>query len=202
MITHLGIKSLLDVGCGKGVSTSWFVLHGLEFVQCVEGSHDAVSQSIVPKAEGYERVVEHDFSLGPWWPDRTVDAVWCVEFTEHVGRNFQPNYLTAFRSAALIFVTHSNWGGWHHVEVHDDEWWRIRWEAAGLVYSDLLTASARSIAMKDRRSNIGGMETNTAGQHIWLSVQVSEFLESNFDVGMQSTLTFSPLKGIYQSYGS
>lgn len=173
MITHLGVKSLLDVGCGKGVSTSWFVLHGLEFVQCVEGSHDAVSQSIVPKAEGYERVVEHDFSLGPWWPDRTVDAVWCVEFTEHVGRNFQANYLTAFRSAALIFVTHSNWGGWHHVEVHDDEWWQIRWEAAGLVYSELLTREARSIAMDDRRSNIGGIETNTAAQHIWLSVQVS-----------------------------
>jgi hypothetical protein len=77
-ITHLGIKSLLDVGCGRGISTSWFVTHGLEFVQCVEGSHDAVMRSIVPDKE--ERVVEHDFSRGPWWPDRTVDAVWAVEF--------------------------------------------------------------------------------------------------------------------------
>jgi hypothetical protein len=41
-----------------------------------------------------------------------------VEFTEHVGRNYQPNYITAFRKAALIFVSHSLWGGWHHVEVH------------------------------------------------------------------------------------
>lgn len=77
-ITHLGIKSLLDVGCGKGISTSWFVTHGLDFVQCVEGSHDAVTNSIVPDKE--ERVVEHDFSRGPWWPDRTVDAAWAVEF--------------------------------------------------------------------------------------------------------------------------
>jgi hypothetical protein len=77
-ITHLGIKSLLDVGCGKGISTSWFVTHGLDFVQCVEGSHDAVMNSIVPDKE--ERVVEHDFSRGPWWPDRTVDAAWAVEF--------------------------------------------------------------------------------------------------------------------------
>lgn len=174
MITHYGIKSLLDVGCGKGVSTSWFVLHGLEFVQCVEGSHDGVSQSIVPKAEGYERVVEHDFSLGPWWPDRTVDAVWCVEFTEHVGRNFQPNYLTAFRSAALIFVTHSNWGGWHHVEVHDDDWWKMRWEAAGLVYSSELTDEARFIARTNKHIEFGDdFETSNAAQHIWLSVQVS-----------------------------
>ena len=53
---------MLDVGCGKGVSTSWFVTHELDFVQCVEGSHDAVTQSIVPKSE--EHVVEHDFSRG------------------------------------------------------------------------------------------------------------------------------------------
>ncbi|KAL3826661.1 hypothetical protein ACHAXA_009102 [Cyclostephanos tholiformis] len=78
MITHLGIKSLLDVGCGRGISTSWFVLHGLEYVVCVEGSHDAVMQSIVPERE--DRVIEHDFSRGPWWPDRTVDAAWAVEF--------------------------------------------------------------------------------------------------------------------------
>ena len=115
MVSHYGVKSVLDVGCGRGISTAWFVTHGLEYVRCVEGSHDAVIQSIVPNAE--ERVIEHDFSRGPWWPERTVDAIWCVEFTEHVGRNFQPNYLTSFRKGALIFVTHSNWGGWHHVSV-------------------------------------------------------------------------------------
>ena len=54
-------------------------MHGLDFVQCVEGSHDAVSQSIIPNSE--KHVVEHDFSRGPWWPDFTVDAAWAVEFT-------------------------------------------------------------------------------------------------------------------------
>jgi hypothetical protein len=175
MVSHLGIKSVLDVGCGRGVSTSWFVTHELEFVQCVEGSHDAVSQSIVPEKERH--VIEHDFSRGPWWPDRTVDAVWAVEFTEHVGRNYQPNYATAFRKAALIFVTHSNWGGWHHVEVHNDDWWRVRWEAAGLVYSEILTNEAREVAMNDQ-----GLKNLTldmredslyyVGQHIWMNIQV------------------------------
>ncbi|KAL7530607.1 hypothetical protein ACHAXR_003590 [Thalassiosira sp. AJA248-18] len=175
MITILGIKSLLDVGCGKGISTSWFVTHGLEFVQCVEGSHDAVSQSIVPNSK--KHVVEHDFSRGPWWPDRTVDAVWAVEFTEHVGRNFQPNYLTAFRKAALVFVTHSMWGGWHHVEVHDDDWWRVRWEAAGFVYSQHLTSTARNIATKDQSLKNMTLDMKPdhlyfVGQHIYLNVQV------------------------------
>lgn len=175
MVTNLGIKSLLDVGCGKGISTSWFVTHGLEYVQCVEGSHDAVQQSIIPNSQ--EHVVEHDFSRGPWWPDRTVDAAWAVEFSEHVGRNYQPNYLTAFRKSALVFVTHSNWGGWHHVEVHPDDWWRVRWEAAGFVYSEFLTKQARAVGMRDqRRKDLTlDMKEDTlyfVGQHIYLSMQV------------------------------
>lgn len=175
MIEKLGVRTLLDVGCGRGISTSWFVMHGLEYVVCAEGSHDAVEQSLLPKIEDvpngtqYE-IVEHDFSRGPWWPSRTVDAVWCVEFTEHVGRNFQPNYLTAWRKAGLIFMTHSLWGGWHHVEVHDGTWWIDRMEAMGFRYADRLTKEMRDKARQDR-GNMEyvpeGMSATNVGQHIW-----------------------------------
>jgi hypothetical protein len=71
MVEWIGVKSLVDVGCGRGISTSWFVLHGMEYVVCVEGSHDAVEHSLLPglkPQEGTEfELVEHDFSLGPWW---------------------------------------------------------------------------------------------------------------------------------------
>ena len=79
-MTWLGVKSLVDVGCGRGISTSWFILHGLKYVVCVEGSHDAVSTSLlaglknVPEGAEYA-IVEHDFSRGPWWPEKTVDVV-------------------------------------------------------------------------------------------------------------------------------
>jgi hypothetical protein len=79
MVKHLGIKSVLDLGCGRGTSTSWFIIHGLEYVVCAEGSHDAVTQSLLPKIppnyipNGTQfEIVEHDFSRGPWWPSRTV----------------------------------------------------------------------------------------------------------------------------------
>jgi hypothetical protein len=119
MITFFGIKSLMDVGCGRGISTSWFYLHGVDAL-CVEGSHDAVSKTMLPYPE--KQIVEHDFSRGPWWPEKTYDAVWCVEFLEHVGRNYQKNFFAAFRKSALIFATHSQYGGWHHVEVHNHNW--------------------------------------------------------------------------------
>mmetsp|Transcript_22327 Transcript_22327/g.34246 ORF Transcript_22327/g.34246 Transcript_22327/m.34246 type:complete len:377 (+) Transcript_22327:82-1212(+) len=145
MIETLGVHSILDVGCGRGISTSWFALHGLDTL-CVEGSHDAIERTMVPKELNPEKIiVEHDFARGPWWPSRTVDAVWCVEFLEHVGRNYQQNYIPAFRKAALIFTTHSKWGGWHHVEVHDDLWWKTKMESYGFLFSPELSNMIRDI---------------------------------------------------------
>ena len=80
MVTYLGVQSVLDVGCGRGISTSWFYFHGVD-VLCVEGSHHAVESTVLPDPG---LIVEHDFSRGPWWPDKTYDAIWCVEFLEHV----------------------------------------------------------------------------------------------------------------------
>jgi hypothetical protein len=171
MIEWVGVKSLLDVGCGRGISTSWFHLHGVDAL-CVEGSHDAVNQTLLPHPE--TQIVEHDFSRGPWWPQKTYDAVWCVEFLEHVGRNLHKNYMTVFRKAALIFATHSNWGGWHHVEVHNDEWWNEKMAMYGFVYSPHLTKLVRSVAAEERSNTNytfpNGEKPNA--QHVWLSMMV------------------------------
>jgi cyclopropane fatty-acyl-phospholipid synthase-like methyltransferase len=181
MVEWLGVKSLVDVGCGRGISTSWFALHGLDYVVCVEGSHDAVTKSLLPglktPSSTQLELVEHDFSRGPWWPSRTVDAAWCVEFTEHVGRNFQKNYHTVFRKAAYIFMTHSHWSGWHHVEVHDNEWWRGRMESMGFVYSEFLTNMFRGKAGDDKRRTdlLKSMEEGKVydvGQHLRTTLQV------------------------------
>ncbi len=183
MMEYFGVKSLLDVACGRGFSTAWFGMQGVD-IQCVEGSKDAIDRNILfhlppDDADGdgtdsnadadanspevsnshHQRhqgpvVVEHDFSLGPWWPAKTVDAVWCVELLEHVGRNYQINYLTAFKKAAIIFASHSNWGGWHHVEVHDDTWWINRFEMFGFKYSDALTNRVRTLAREEQRNKI------------------------------------------------
>lgn len=155
MISEYGIKSILDVGCGRGISTLWFLLNGIDAL-CVEGSHDAYEQSVLP--EPSKQFVEHDFSRGPWWPSKTYDAVWCVEFLEHVGRDFHENYLPTFRKAAIIFATHSIFGGWHHVEVHDDAWWIHKFELYGFKYMPDLTAQIRKEA--DREACHGPLAVN------------------------------------------
>lgn len=72
-MTDIGVHSLMDVGCGRGISTSWFAFHGAD-VLCVEGSHDAFENSVLPDPNS--QMVEHDFSRGPWWPEKTYDAIW------------------------------------------------------------------------------------------------------------------------------
>jgi len=146
MMGSLGVRSLIDLGCGRGISTSYFLKKGAQ-VLCVEGSHDAIQQSLLPR----ELIVQHDFTRGPWWPNATFDAVWSVEFLEHVGRHYIKNYLPVLRRAALIFVTYSRTGGWHHVEVRDEWWWRVRFQAQGFVYSLELSQAARRFALAGSR---------------------------------------------------
>jgi hypothetical protein len=167
MISTYGVHSLLDVGCGRGISTSWFLYHGVR-IKCAEGSHDAVEKTLLP--DPATQLVEHDFSRGAWWPKDTYDAVWAVEFLEHVGSNFHFNYITAFRKAAILFVTSSRWGGWHHVEVHDDDWWIQKYESYGFRYSQKMSDQVKQWAQKDDHKSLDG--NRYRAQHIRLSMKV------------------------------
>mmetsp|Transcript_4570 Transcript_4570/g.13172 ORF Transcript_4570/g.13172 Transcript_4570/m.13172 type:complete len:398 (+) Transcript_4570:117-1310(+) len=175
MVEKWTVQSVLDVGCGRGISTSWFYTHGLR-VQCVEGSHDAIEQSMLPDKS---LLVEHDFSRGPWWPGETFDAVWSVEFLEHVNVHNHFNYVSAFRKAAILIVSSSRWGGWHHVEVHKDPWWIRKYEAYGFRYSQELTDEIKKIARQEKiASDAGSIEPfppngqNWNPQHIFMSIKV------------------------------
>ena len=147
-VTDWRVQSVLDVGCGRGISTSWFYTHGLR-TECVEGSHDAIEQTMVPDKS---ILTEHDFSRGPWWPEKTFDMVWAVEFLEHVNLQFHYNYISTFRKAAILLVTSSRWGGWHHVEVHPDSWWIRKYRMYGFEYDEELTNEIRGVAGKEKLS--------------------------------------------------
>jgi SAM-dependent methyltransferase len=152
MIEDYGVHSFLDIGCGRGFSTSWFLMHGVD-VLCAEGSHDAVERSVLPDPS--TQVVEHDFSRGPWWPEKTYDVAWSVEFLEHVNLQYHYNYVTALRKAALIFVTSSNGAGWHHVEVHQSDWWIRKFESYGFKYSPELTEQVKGWARAGKKDYKG-----------------------------------------------
>jgi SAM-dependent methyltransferase len=170
MMLEFGVRSVMDVGCGRGVSTRWFLEHNAK-VLCVEGSRDAITQSFLPP----KNIVEHDYSRGPWWPLETYDAAWSVEFLEHVSRQYMHNYMQTLRKAAIIMVSSSRWGGWHHVEIHNDEWWIRKFESHGFLYDATLTQRVREWAAQEGSSSSN--YTLPTGdrprpQHVFLSMKV------------------------------
>lgn len=161
MLKSLNVRSFLDIGCGRGISTKFFKDHGVK-VLCVEGSNDALKQTLLDRETD---IVQHDFSRGAWWSDRTWDAAWAVEFLEHVGRHHMQNYLPLLDQSALLFLTHSQHGGYHHVEVHGSWWWKARLQAHGYVFSQEMTTMVQAVA---RVANLDGI----SAQHIWATMQV------------------------------
>ena len=169
MIEDYGVHSFLDIGCGRGFSTSWFALHGAD-VLCAEGSHDAVERTVLP--DPARQLVEHDFSRGPWWPRKTYDVAWSVEFLEHVNLQYHFNYVAAFRKAALLFVTSSTAKGWHHVEVHDHEWWVRKYESYGFRYDDKLTQQVRRWARDGKKDYRGPRGEYLDGFYLRVTMKV------------------------------
>jgi hypothetical protein len=79
--------------------------------------------------------------------------------------------MPTMRQAAFLYVSHSTWGGWHHVEVHQQEWWIARFQSFGFVYSEYLTNQVREAA-RDAKYTIAPNNSTYFAQHIWLHMLV------------------------------
>eukprot|EP01039_Chlorochromonas_danica_P007486 gene7488-8277_t len=177
LISEFAVKSMIDVGCGKGFSSKFFYDHGVK-VLCVEGSRDAVQQSLLPM----KTIIQHDYSLGPWWPEETYDLVWSTEFVEHVGRQYMANYLATFHKAAIIMITSSGWGGWHHVEVHAPWWWRARMLKEGFLFSPELTERIHK-EVDDEGSVLGITAQHLGGMQVFINPFVASLPQHRHLIG-------------------
>lgn len=112
-LAHFKIHSVVDIGCGAGSALDWFQEHGCE-VLGVDG---------LPPED--PRIVEHDYTTGPYVPPRSFDLAWSCEFVEHVEERFAPNFIATFQSARYLMMTHGlvGQGGHHHVNCQQPEYW-------------------------------------------------------------------------------
>ena len=76
-------------------------------------------------------------------------ALWSVDFLEHIGLHKMKFYLPTFRKAVYLFVAPSYAAGWHHVEVHKDDWWIHKFELYGFKYMPELTLELREVARQE-----------------------------------------------------
>lgn len=141
-INQLGVRSVLDVGCGLGHVASYFQQMGCR-VRAVDGSESAVRDNIVKGV-----VDRHDFSDGPYLPADQFDLVWSSEFVEHVEEKFSGNFLTSFCSARkYVLMTYAapGQGGHHHVNEQTEEYWAKRLSCIGFQIDRERTLILRSL---------------------------------------------------------
>lgn len=141
-VERLGVRSVLDVGCGEGHSALYFRELGCE-VCGVDGSLLAKRASRIPDAH-----VVHDFTRGPYVPDRKFDLVWSSEFVEHVEARYERNFLASFKAGDCVMMTYASPGqpGWHHVNCQTAAYWAYRMHQHGFEFDDALTEESRAFA--------------------------------------------------------
>ncbi len=119
LIAKYAVRSVVDIGCGYGCSTKYFLDKGLTVVG-VEGFRPALDDNECPR----QYLIEHDYTLGPLQVPQ-VDLAWAAEFVEHVEARFRDNFLITFACARYVCLTHAvpGQGGYHHVNEQPTEYW-------------------------------------------------------------------------------
>ncbi len=137
IVPTLGIRSVVDVGCGDGRAVDHFHTLGTR-VTGVDG---------IP--QDHPLIETHDFTTGPWpTDDREWDLAWCCEFVEHVEERYVDNFLATFARCRWVLMTHALPGqaGWHHVNCQPRAYWIDRMQAIGFRTAAIQAALDRHAA--------------------------------------------------------
>lgn len=139
LVQRLGIRSVLDIGCGPGwmyevaknLGVSWRGIDGDPEIIC----------SDIP-------IIRHDFTLGPLELNTPYGLAWSVEFLEHVEERYMSNYMAAFTTAKYAVVTAAPPGypGHHHVNCRLEDYWVGAFAANGFTYDHKMSQEIRKIS--------------------------------------------------------
>ena len=119
IIDNFGAKTMIDVGCGPAGMVAKAREMGLDAVG-VDGDFTVERDEAVR-----DYISIHDYSTGPYVPDREFDLAWSVEFLEHVDAEYIYNFMSTLRSAKYVICTHALPGqpGHHHVNCREAPYW-------------------------------------------------------------------------------
>lgn len=112
-------RSVLDVGCGTGVSLDYFKSKGIT-VRGLEGSALAISKARQPRL-----IRQHDLSE-PIDLGETFDLVWCFEVAEHIHPRHVSALLTSLTNHGeriLLSAARPGQGGLGHLNEQPPEYW-------------------------------------------------------------------------------
>jgi 2-polyprenyl-3-methyl-5-hydroxy-6-metoxy-1,4-benzoquinol methylase len=133
LVDRFDIKSVLDLGCGLGLTLDRFASKG---VKCwgVEGNANVIDGPCKAK----ERLYVVDFTKqAVVFPNR-FDLVWCVEVLEHVPREYEANVIRSIVAnvGRIAFVSAAEPGqpGYGHINCQPRANWIEKFALQGLRY--------------------------------------------------------------------
>jgi len=137
LIDNYNIESYLDIGCGPGGMVELAESKNLR-VLGVDGDYTLERYSA-------DNFLIHDYTTGPAPVEQEFDIAWSVEFLEHVYEEYMPNYMNTFQKAKYVIVTYAppGWGGHHHVNLQEEDYWIARFKEYGFEYNADATAQLR-----------------------------------------------------------
>lgn len=115
LINRFALKSVLDLGAGRGYSSAFFHQAGLQ-VLAVDGMRENCEKSLYPTAQ---------FDLTQSSIYCKVDLVHCQEVVEHIEEQYIENLLSSLANGKFILMTNAlpGQGGHHHVNEQPTEYW-------------------------------------------------------------------------------
>ena len=155
LIEKYNIKTVLDVGCGEGYSTRWFLEHDVKVIGI-----DGLDQNIQKcHSLGLKDCFVCDLTKSDFTTKPMVDLVWCCEVVEHIEEKFLPNLIKTLQNGKYVAMTHAMPGqdGWHHVNCKGPLYWIDAMEEAGFKLLSRDTKLAREITAKNSWFDKSGM---------------------------------------------
>lgn len=120
-------RSVLDVGCGRGMWLARWRHHGAGEVFGVDGPYIDPERLAIPASSFRAQDLAQPFSL-----DRSFDLVQSLEVAEHVGERHAETFvdnLVRHGSLVLFSAALPGQGGEHHINEQPLEYWRRKFAA-------------------------------------------------------------------------
>lgn len=147
LVNTYKIKSVLDVGCGRGYSAKFFKSLGCDILG-VDGSEAARDLTLLDESEFFH----HDYTKGIIQTNASFDLAWCCEFVEHVEEQYLPNFMNSFQLCKFVAMTFAGpgQGGHHHVNENTQDYWVNKMNDFGFKFLKGETDILRSKANEDK----------------------------------------------------
>lgn len=153
-------ETILDVGCGTGVSLQYFLQKGVDATG-VENSKLAIKQSAVSN-----KIIRHNLKK-KLVLEKKFDLVWSFEVIEHIHPKFEAiflNTLVLHSDRVIISAAKPGQGGHGHFNEQLPSYWIKKFVNLGFVFNEEITQNfqnineshAENLLVFEKKDNIRG----------------------------------------------